>query len=496
LPQALLRLCVMPSYAVRTFGCQMNKHDSIRMEEVLRGAGFLRAAEGVEADIIVLNTCSVRDKAEQKLRSEVGRLACLKRRRPELVLVVAGCMAEQEGRKLLAAFSAIDLVIGPDHVAELPELLHQVELGSPPLVRTGFDLDAPRFLTAPNVAASRPCAYVTTMKGCNERCSFCVVPFTRGPERYRASSEIVAEIVQLVASGVREVTLLGQTVNSYADPSRLLQRAPDTDDDDLGESEFAALLRRVAAEVPGLLRLRYEAPHPRHLAGSLMAAHRDLALLTRHVHMPVQSGSDAILRRMIRRHDRADFVARIRRLRAARPDLTISSDIIVGFPGETEDDFGQTLSLLDEVGFVGVFGFMYSPRPNTAALRLGDPVPAAVKAARLQRLFERSEALLGSHLRSLVGTRQRVLCEGPSKSRPEHPSGRTERNEIVHVLDAHGLDLVGELCEVEIGEALGHSLLGTLAPAERARLAERRPCRPEVGVGSPADGVAVGRATP
>jgi tRNA-2-methylthio-N6-dimethylallyladenosine synthase len=206
------------------------------------------------------------------------------------------------------------------------------------------------------------------------------------------------------------------------------------------------------------------------LSASLVQAHADLPVLARHVHMPVQSGSDAVLRRMVRRHDRADYLARIERLRAVRPELSISTDIIVGFPGETEADFEQTLGLLDEVGFVGVFGFMYSPRPNTAALRLGDTVPDAVKAERLQRVFQRSEAQLQRHLGALVGTDQRVLCEGPSKSRPEHLSGRTERNEIVHVIDADGLDLTGELCDVVITEALGHSLLGRLAPAERSRL--------------------------
>ena len=463
----------MPSYAVITFGCQMNKHDSIRMEEVLRGAGFSAAPDDDEAEIIVLNTCSVREKAEQKLRSEVGRLAVLKRRRPELVLVVAGCMAEQEGRKLATAFPAIDLVIGPDHIAELPGLLRQIELGAPPLVCTGFDLDAPRFLTAPTVSRGRACAYVTTMKGCNERCSFCVVPFTRGPERYRPSGEILGEVRELVAAGVREVTLLGQTVNSYTDPNRQLPPAPGADAADPGESEFAALLRLLAGEAPGLWRLRYEAPHPRHLGASLIQAHRDLEVLARHVHMPVQSGSDAVLRRMIRRHDRAEYLERIARLRAARPELTVSTDIIVGFPGETEQDFQQTLTLLDEVGFVGVFGFMYSPRPNTAALRLGDTVPEPVKAERLQRVFQHSEAQLQRHLLSLVGTEQHVLFEGPSKSHPEHPSGRSERNEIIHVVDAEGLDLTGELCAVEVVEALGHSLLAKLGPAERARLASR-----------------------
>jgi tRNA-2-methylthio-N6-dimethylallyladenosine synthase len=447
----------MPRFAVVTFGCQMNQHDSERLEEVLRGAGWDRAAAPADADCVVVNTCSVREKAEQKLRSEVGRLAKLKRGRPDMTLVVAGCVAQQEGEKLLARMPAVDLVLGPDNIAELPALLHELDLGAPPRARTVWDVAAPRFLTAPGVAATRPTAFVTTMKGCDERCSFCIVPYTRGPERYRPSAEIVAEIAELSGRGVREVTLLGQTVNSYRDPLGALPRAPEAEGPD--ESEFAALLRAVAAAVPGLARLRYTSPHPRHLGPSLVAAHRDLRVLPRHVHLPVQSGSDRVLKRMIRRHTRAEYLERVARLRAAVPDVTVSTDVIVGFPGETAADFDETLSLVDEVGFVGVFGFKYSKRPYTPALRLGDDVPEAEKSARLARLFERSEALIAGHLRGLVGSRQEVLVEGPSKSQPELWSGRTRRNEIVHV---EGADLGGMLVEVEVVEAYKHSLRGRI----------------------------------
>ncbi len=454
----------MPGFSVTTFGCQMNQHDSERMAEVLK-AGGARAADG-DPDVIVLNTCSVREKAEQKLRSEVGRLARLKRERPDLVLVVAGCMAQQEGEKILRAMPAVDVVVGPDNIAELPALIAEVRLGGPPTARTVFDVENPRFLSfagsSPDGSAPGACgrvtAFVTTMKGCNERCSFCVVPNTRGPERYRPSREIVAEIAELTARGVREVTLLGQTVNSYRDPLRLLARAPDADPADEDESEFAALLRAICAAVPALVRLRYTSPHPRHLTRSLMAAHRDLAQLPRHVHLPVQSGSDRMLKRMIRRHTRAEYLARVAALRAAVPDVTLSSDVIVGFPSETEGDFAATLTLVAEAGFTGVFGFKYSPRPDTPALKLGDDVPEALKSERLARLFAQSEAQLGAHLAAQVGNTLAVLVEGPSKSNGANATGRSQRNEIVHL--AGGLERIGEVCEARIVLAYKHSLLG------------------------------------
>ncbi|HEY2509591.1 MAG TPA: MiaB/RimO family radical SAM methylthiotransferase, partial [Polyangiaceae bacterium] len=309
----------MPSFWVHTFGCQMNAHDSDRMEEVLVSHGWGRAEVLEAADLVVFNTCSVREKAEQKLRSEVGKLAPLKHRRPELVLAVAGCVAQQEGEKLLGRIPHLDLVLGPDNLAELPALALEQQAGALPRARTEFDLAAPRFLAAmPEPGKAPVSAYVTTMKGCDERCSFCVVPYTRGPERYRPAGEIVAEVARWVAAGAREVTLLGQTVDSYRDASL---PAPASDDPD--ESQFPALLRTIAREVPGLLRLRYTSPHPRHATASLAAAHAELDVLARHVHLPVQSGSDRMLKRMIRRYTRAEYVARAFRLRAARPGMTL-----------------------------------------------------------------------------------------------------------------------------------------------------------------------------
>jgi tRNA-2-methylthio-N6-dimethylallyladenosine synthase len=445
-------------FVLETFGCQMNVHDSDRMAEVLEAEGWARADGAGDADLVIFNTCSVREKAEQKLRSEVGKLAPLKRARPGLVVAVAGCVAQQEGEKLLARVPHLDLVLGPDNVRELPALVREQLGGAPPRARTVFDVDAPEFLSAAQAGERRVTAYVTTMKGCDERCSFCVVPYTRGPERYRPAAQIVDEIRVWLERGAREVLLLGQTVDSYADPE-----VPD----------FPALLRLIAASFPrgsGLERLRYTSPHPRHATAELARAHAELDVLARHVHLPAQSGSDRVLRRMIRRYTRAEYVARARRLLEARsakdgPGMTLSTDVIVGFPGETDADFEETLSLVREVGFVQLFGFKYSPRPNTPSLKLGDDVPEDVKSERLARLFEVVEAQGRAHLASLVGTTQTVLV---ADGRLGRVSGRTERNEIVHLSGPPG-SLLGRVLRAPILAANHHSLEGA-PPAEAARL--------------------------
>lgn len=449
-------------YLVHTFGCQMNAHDSDRMSEVLEAHGWTTAESVEEADLVVLNTCSVREKAEQKLRSEVGKLARFKdARRGGMVLAVAGCVAQQEGEKLLARVRELDLVIGPDNLAELPQLVADQMAGAPPRARTVFDLDSPRFLAAAPAPGQAPVsAFITTMKGCDERCSFCIVPYTRGPERYRPAAEILAEAARWVAAGAREITLLGQTVDSYRDPS-----LPPPASDDPDESQFPSLLRALA-EVPALRRIRYTSPHPRHLTPALVEAHRSLDVLARHVHMPVQSGSDRMLKRMIRRYTAAEYTRRVRSLLAARPDMTMSTDVIVGFPGETEADFQLTLELVKEIGFTGLFGFKYSPRPFTPALKLADDVSEEEKSERLARLFEVSEAQGRAHLERLVGTTASVLIEGRGKTGAWE--GRTDRNEIVHVTAER--DLTGEIVDVEITAAFKHSLAGTPTAASLAAL--------------------------
>ena len=443
----------------------MNVHDSRRIEEVLHENGYEATDEPSVADVIVFNTCSVREKAEMKLRSAVGTYKELKSIKPDLVLVVAGCVAQQEGEKLLRHVPHLDVVIGPDNIPELPALVEHVQNGGPPISRTVFDMEGPQFLVAkPRTKDREVTTFVTVMKGCDERCTYCIVPYTRGPERYRAADEIVSEVARLVAGGVREVTLLGQTVNSWHSGGS-----------GEGESEFPQLLRRIAAEVPELLRLRYTSPHPRHLTDTLIAAHAELPVLPRHVHLPVQSGSDRMLKRMLRRYTAADYLTRINKLKAAVPGLTLSTDMIVGFPGETDEDFEATLTLVREAGFVACFGFKYSPRPFTPALKLDDDVPEEVKDERLARLFEIVAVQQTANLSSLVGTTQRVLLESADPSHADRYTGRSDRHELVHVDVPAGSDPRGELVDAEIVEAYKHSLHGVAkgGSPHKTRVAKR-----------------------
>jgi len=456
----------MKRFYVHTFGCQMNQHDSRRIEEVLERRGYIAANGTEDADVIVFNTCSVRDKAEHKLNSAVGMLQPLKLAKPDLTLVVAGCMAQQEGAALLKRIPYVDVLIGPDNIAELPTLIDDKEQSGTSVARTVFDLEDPRFLHATaRVDGNDVTAFVTVMKGCDERCSFCIVPYTRGSERYRSADDIVSEVNRLVEGGVREITLLGQTVNSWHEPGE------EAHDD---SSRFALLLRRIARDVPRLRRLRYTSPHPRHVTPELVAAHAELDVLPWHMHLPVQSGSDAMLKRMIRRYRRDTYIERARALQSSRPGFTLATDIIVGFPGETDEDFEQTLSLVREVGFSAAFAFKYSPRPHTPALKLGDSVPETLKEERLARLFEVTEELQFAHLRSLVGQKTVVLLEGPSKSNPLRYTGRSHRHELVHVDVPAGADARGAEVEVKITHANKHSLLAqmtedvTFPPLKRA----------------------------
>ena len=465
-------------FFVHTFGCQMNVHDSDRMQDVLVAHGWTAAGSLAAADLVVFNTCSVRETAENKLRIEVDKLRPLKKARPSLLIAVAGCVAQQEGDRLLKEMPAIDLVIGPDNIAELPALLSDQLSGAPPLSRTVFDVESPRFLTAdPRPGQAPVSAFVTTMKGCDERCSFCVVPYTRGPERYRPAVEIVDEVKRWVAAGAHEILLLGQTVDSYRDPA-----LPPPASEDPDESQFPWLLRRIASEVPALRRLRYTSPHPRHTTPSLCAAHAELDVLCRHIHLPVQSGSNRILKRMIRRYTREEFLFRVARLRAARPGLSLSTDLIVGFPGETEEDFAATLSLVREADFTTAFTYKYSVRPHTPARKLVDDVPEEVKAERLLRLIALIEAQGAAYLSSLVGTATQVLVEGRSKrgTRGETPAGdiyhgRSERNELVHIEFPSFSAPIGELVDVTITRAHKHSLVGEMGAAARARFVQLPP---------------------
>jgi len=452
---------------VQTLGCQMNVHDSRRIREVLRHEGYESTDEAELADLILVNTCSVREKAEHKLMSLLGRLRPLKEARRDVVLAVAGCVAQQEGERLLKKVPYLDLVLGPDNIPDLPALLADVDAGRRRSL-TVFDDESPRFLRAavdplhPEVTS-----FVTVMKGCDERCTYCIVPTTRGAERYRAEDEIVAEVRELALGGVREVTLLGQTVNSWYEPgsSKPGLRAPST-------SAFAGLLRRIDREVPELARLRYTSPHPRHVTPELVEAHAELELLPAHVHLPAQSGSDTVLKRMSRRYTQAEYLERAATLKSARPGFTLSTDLIVGFPGETEEDFLQTLTLVREAGFVAAFCFKYSPRPGTPALSLGDDVPEPVKQERLARLFEVVAEQQQAHLRSLLGSEVSVLVT--ERGQDGRWQGRSQRHEKVHLELDPKLNPVGQVVKARVAEAYDHSLFalgeGAQVPTPRRHL--------------------------
>jgi len=465
----------MKQYFIQTFGCQMNVHDSRRIEEVLGTCGYREASEPALADLLVVNTCSVREKAEHKLMSLLGTFRPFKEARPGMVLAVAGCVAQQEGERFLRKAPFVDIVIGPDNIPELPALLREIEQGAPPITRTVFDLDDPQFLRAkPRRDRPEVTAYVTVMKGCDERCTFCIVPYTRGSERYRPADEIVREISDLVSGGVREVTLLGQTVNSWHEPGPDAEASKAESKTASSTSQFPGLLRRIDREVPELGRLRYTSPHPRHITPELVAAHAELDVLPAHVHLPAQSGSDRVLRRMARRYTAEDYVARADALKAAKPGLTLSADFIVGFPGETEDDFQDTLELVRRVGFVAAFAFKYSPRPYTPALKLGDEVPEELKDERLARLFALVDTQQQAHLRSCVGRDLQVLVEGPSPGDTGRFTGRSERNEIVHLIAPEGCDPTGELVTVTVDEPYRHSLSAVMSGARDRHEGRRR----------------------
>ena len=437
-------------YHIETMGCQMNVHDSEQMAAMLEGQGW-RAAKGrADADLIVLNTCSIRQKAEEKVYSLLGRLAALKRRRPELIIAAGGCLAQQEGAALLANCPHLDLVFGTHQVANLPGLLAEVERGRRPCeLSLGYQFAESR--RTPGLKA-----YVSIMQGCDNFCTYCIVPYVRGREVSRPQEAIVREVRGLAASGVREVTLLGQNVNSYG--KRMAGGAE--------AATFAGLLQEVA-RTPGLERLRFTTSHPRDLSPELARLFGRLGPLCEHIHLPVQSGSTRVLAAMHRGYSRSDYLERIGRLREACPDIAITTDIIVGFPGESETDFEQTLSLVREVGFDGAFSFKYSDRPGTAASRLSGKLPEEVKGRRLSELQALQEEITLAKNRLLAGSVQEVLVEGASK-RGATLTGRTRSNRIVHF--AGPQELAGQLAQVRIEAAYSHSLKGTLVE-------ERRPGR-------------------
>jgi tRNA-2-methylthio-N6-dimethylallyladenosine synthase len=433
---------------VRTFGCQMNVYDTGKMRALLEKDGYAPTERMDDADLVIVNTCSIREKPEQKLHSFLGEAFAHKRRADQQVTVaVAGCVAQQEGRKLLDRYDQLDLVFGPDAVPGIVRLVAEAQ--RQPVLDTEF-LDADDYVFAQDLdptSVGRVGAFVTIQKGCDNKCTFCIVPSTRGPELSRPSAEIIEEVRRLAATGVQEITLIGQNVNSYG-----LKVA--------GEKTFAQLLYAVAA-VPGVERIRYTTSHPRDMGPDVVQAYRDLPELTSHLHLPVQSGSDRVLKRMKRFYTRERYLRLVDDLRDARPDLALTTDIIVGFPGETDEDFEQTMSLLETVRFHTAFSFKFSPRPGTPALRLLDrdeAVPPDVAQARLVRYQDRQRELALAFNKALEGTVQRVLVEGPSRHDEGVICGRTSTFKMINFPGDESQ--VGQHVDVRVLRAFTNSLRG------------------------------------
>jgi len=444
----------VPRVHVHTFGCQMNEYDSARMADVLReSGGYEPTDDPAQADLLLLNTCSVREKAQEKVFSLLGQWRRLKSRRPELIIGVGGCVASQEGEGINARAPFVDLVFGPQTIHRLPAMIAELRSRGRPVVDVSFP-EIEKFDSLPQPRASAATAFVSIMEGCSKYCTFCVVPYTRGEEVSRPLQQVMAEVRGLAAQGVSEVTLLGQNVNAYrgALPGG-------------GEGDLAALIYFVA-EVPGIERIRFTTSHPVEFRDSLIEAYHDVPKLASFLHLPVQSGSDRILALMKRGHTVLEYRQKIRRLREARPGLSLSTDLIVGFPGETERDFEATLQLVTEVGFDQSFSFIYSRRPGTPAAAMPDDVSYEAKQQRLARLQERIDAQAFAISRGMVGSVQRVLVERPSKKDARQLAGRTENNRWVNFDGPPSL--IHRFADVAITEALPNSLRGRLAERERS----------------------------
>ena len=436
---------------IQTYGCQMNEYDSARMAEVLAQSHGLELTEQAEdADVLLLNTCSIREKAQEKVFSQLGRWRPWKQRRPDLVIGVGGCVASQEGAAIRDRAPYVDLIFGPQTLHRLPQMLDDLRSMQRPQVDVSFP-EIEKFDCLPAPRADGPTAFVSVMEGCSKYCTYCVVPFTRGEEVSRPFDDVVAEVAGLAEQGVREVNLLGQNVNAY--------RGPTHD----GELADLALLIRYVAAIDGIDRIRFTTSHPVELTDSLIEVYGEVPELVSFLHLPVQSGSDRILAAMKRGHTVLEYRSKIRALRRVRPDILISSDFIVGFPGETETDFAATLALVEDIGFDQSFSFIYSRRPGTPAADYPDDVPLEVKKERLARLQQRIETNAQRYSRQMVGTVQRVLVEGPSRKDPRQLAGRTETNRVVNFPGEAAL--VGRFVDVVITQALPNSLRAVPADA-------------------------------
>ena len=434
---------------IKTFGCQMNEYDSQKMADVLREShGYELTTAPEDADLLLVNTCSIREKAAEKVFSELGRWRMLKQQRDGVLIGVGGCVASQEGDGITQRAPFVDIVFGPQTLHRLPDLLDRTRAESVPAVDVSFP-EIEKFDRLPEPRADGPTAFVSVMEGCSKYCSFCVVPYTRGEEVSRPLDDVVAEVAGLAAKGVREINLLGQNVNAYRGPMH-----------DGSIADLATLIYYVAA-VDGVDRIRFTTSHPVEFTDSLVQAYAEVSELANYLHLPVQHGSDRILSLMKRGHTALEYKQKIKKLREVRPDISISSDFIVGFPGETETDFEATMKLIAEVGFDQSFSFVYSARPGTPAAGLADGTPLDVKKRRLEILQTRINQQAMAISRAMVGTTQRVLVERTSKKTPRQLAGRTENMRWVN-FDADA-SLIGHFVAVTITEALPNSLRGRIA---------------------------------
>ena len=433
---------------LRTFGCQMNEYDSQRMAQVLHGEYSLTPRPD-DADLILINTCSIREKAENKVYSLVGRLKKFKEQRPDLIIGIGGCVAQQEGRRLLRRMPYVDLVFGPQGLYSLPSMLKEIENGKRGILCTELRDDFPiPLITSPLPEPNPVRTFVTIMQGCDNFCTYCIVPHVRGREVSRPPGDILAEIEAVLNEGVKEVTLLGQNVNSYG---KKVDAYP----------SFSGLLRMVAG-VPALRRLRFTTSHPRDLSRDVMECFQDLDTLCEHLHLPVQSGSTRILKRMNRHYTRDQYLKTIEELKSLCPEISLTTDLIVGFPGETDADFKDTLSLLRTVEFDQIFAFKYSPRPLTVAAGWSDDyIPEEIKAERLNRVFELQKEIGFRRYKAMEGRVEEVLVEGLSKKNTEELRGRTRGNHVVNFLGPQRL--IGEFVNVKISKACYHSLRGKIS---------------------------------
>ena len=437
---------------IKTFGCQMNEYDSSKMQDVLESTrGMARTDDPAAADVLLVNTCSVREKAQEKVFSLLGEWRLHKQRRPHVVIGVGGCVASQEGEGITARAPFVDLVFGPQTLHRLPDMLDELKRSG----RSQIDVSFPeieKFDRLPEARADGATAFVSIMEGCSKYCTFCVVPYTRGEEISRPFEQVLHEVGGLAKQGVREVTLLGQNVNAYAGPM-----------EDGTLADLATLIH-FAAAIPGVERIRFTTSHPLDFNDSLIEAYANVAKLNNYLHLPVQSGSDRILAAMKRGHTVLEYKQKLRKLKAVRPDISISTDIIVGFPGETDEDFAATMNLIADVGFDQSFSFIYSPRPGTPAAALPDQVPHETKQRRLELLQQRLNTQARAISQRMVGSRQRVLIERPAKRNPQQLAGRTDNNRWVNFdgPPQNPSRLINNFADVLITEAMPNSLRGRL----------------------------------